>query len=254
VRIGNDAFNQAQFDILGAIVDCVYQHTRTRDSLSERAWKIVLQLVEKALKSCTEPDQSIWENRGEPRHYNFTKLMCWVAADRGARLAALRGERTLSERWWQAALKIHADICEHGVDEHGRFTQCYGSNRLDGSLLLLPLVRFLPPDDERIRTTVFGIASDLSVDGLMRRYRTADTDDGLGEPESTFTVCSFWLVSAFIEIGELEEGRKLCERLLGSASGLGLYGEELDPSTGRHRQFPSGIDPSFVDQCCVARD
>ncbi|HEX4217416.1 MAG TPA: glycoside hydrolase family 15 protein [Acidimicrobiales bacterium] len=242
VRIGNAAYHQVQFDILGAIVDCVYQHTRSRDSLSERAWKIVIQAVDTAVRSWREPDHSIWEVRGEPRQFTFSKVMCWVAADRGARLAALRGETDRADRWWEAALEIHADICERGVDAKGRFTQSYGSDQLDASLLLLPLVRFLPPDDDRLRSTIFGIIEELSDDGFVRRYRTETTDDGLGEPEATFTVCSFWLVAALVEIGELEKARKLCERLLGSASTLGLYGEELDPVTGRHLgNFPQAL-------------
>jgi GH15 family glucan-1,4-alpha-glucosidase len=242
VRIGNAAYSQKQFDILGAIVDCVYQHTRSRDSLSERAWKIVVQAVDTAVRSWRQPDHSIWEIRGEPRQFTFSKVMCWVAADRGARLAALRGETARANQWWDAALEIHADICEHGVDAKGRFTQSYGSDELDGSLLLLPLVRFLPPQDERLRATVLGIAEELSDRGYVRRYRTETTDDGLDEPEATFTVCSFWLVSALVEIGELDWARKLCERLLGSASALGLYGEELDPGTGRHLgNFPQAL-------------
>lgn len=242
VRVGNDAYRQEQLDIFGAVVDCVYQHTRTRDSLSERAWRIVVLAVEKALHSWRQPDQSIWEMRGEPRQYTFSKVMCWVAADRGARLAALRGERDRAEQWWAVALEIHADICEHGVDARGRFTQTYEGDDLDASLLILPLVRFLPPEDERLRATVLGIADELAEEGFVRRYGTTTTDDGLQEPEASFTVCSFWLVSALIEIGELDRGRKLCERLLGSASPLGLYGEELDPTTGRHLgNFPQAL-------------
>ena len=242
VRVGNDAYRQDQLDILGAIVDCVYQQTRTRDSLSERSWRIVVQVVEQALRCWRQPDQSIWETRGEPRQYTFSKVMCWVAVDRGARLAELRGERERADRWWNAALEIHADVCEHGLDQQGRFTQSYGSDQLDASLLVLPLVRFLPPDDERLRTTVLGIADELTEDGFVHRYRTSTTDDGLAEPEATFTVCSFWLVSALVEIGELDRAHKLCERLLGSASTLGLYGEELDPTTGRHLgNFPQAL-------------
>jgi GH15 family glucan-1,4-alpha-glucosidase len=242
VRVGNAAHEQRQLDILGAIVDCVYQHTRSRDSLSERSWRIVVDAVEAALAGWREPDQGIWEVRGEPRHFTFSKVMCWVAADRGARLAALRGETDRAERWWELALEIHADVCERGVDERGRFTQSYGSEELDASLLLLPLVRFLPPEDERLRATVLGVAEELGDDGSVRRYRTQTTDDGLEEPEATFTVCSFWLVSALVEIDELDRARKLCERLLGEASGLGLYGEELDPATGRHLgNFPQAL-------------
>jgi GH15 family glucan-1,4-alpha-glucosidase len=242
VRVGNAAHEQEQLDILGAIVDCVYQHTRSRDSLSERAWRLVVHAVETTLQRWQQPDHSIWETRGEPQHFTFSKVMCWVAADRGARLAALRGETDRADRWWDAALQIHRDVCEHGVDENGRFTQAYGSRELDASLLLLPLVRFLPPTDQRLRATVLAVEDELAVDGFVRRYRTESTDDGIGEPEATFTVCSFWLVSALVEIGEHARARKLCERLLGSASTLGLYGEELDPATGRHLgNFPQAL-------------
>lgn len=242
VRAGNAAEAQDQFDILGAIVDCVYQHTRSRDTLSERSWKIVVQAVELALRCWRQPDQSIWESRGDPQHFTFSKVMCWVAADRGARLAALRGEEERAERWWNGALEIHEDVCAHAVDQKGRFTQVYGSEHLDASLLLLPLVRFLPSGDARVRATVLGIADELGQDGLVLRYRADQTDDGLGEPEGTFTVCSFWLVSALVEIGELTRAHKLCERLLASSSRLGLFGEELDAATGRHLgNFPQAL-------------
>jgi alpha,alpha-trehalase len=242
VRVGNAAYRQEQFDILGAIVDCVYQHTRSRDSLTERAWRIVVRAVEAALRDWRQPDHSIWETRGEARHFTFSKVMCWVAVDRGARLAALRGEQDRADRWWSAALEIHADVCANGVDDKGRFTQSYGSDQLDASLLLLPLVRFLSPEDERLRATVLAIADELDDNGFVRRYQTATTDDGLDEPEASFTVCSFWLVSALVEIGEVDRGRKLCERLLGSATTLDLYGEELDAATGRHLgNFPQAL-------------
>jgi GH15 family glucan-1,4-alpha-glucosidase len=243
VRVANGAYNQDQFDILGAIVDCVYQHTRTRDSLSERAWRIVVQAVETALSCWRNPDRSIWEIRGEPKHFTFSKVMCWVAADRGSRLAALRGERDLAERWWAAALEIHADICEHAVDDTGRFMQSYGSDELDASLLLLPLLRFLPAEDERVRSTVLAIADELAEGPFVYRYRTQKVDDGIGgEPEGSFTVCSFWLVSALVEIGELDRARTNCEKLIGAASSLGLFAEELDPATARHLgNFPQAL-------------
>ena len=242
VRIGNAAYRQDQLDVFGAIVDCVYQHTRSRDSLSERSWRMVVHAVDRVVRHWREPDQSIWESRAGPQPFTFSKVMCWVAADRGARLAALRGETELADKWWRIALEIHSDVCEHGVDERGRFVQTYGSDKLDASLLLLPLVRFLPPSDERLRATILGIAEELGDHGFVHRYRTEETDDGLNEPEGTFTVCSFWLVSALVEIGELGRARKLCERLLGAASGLGLYGEELDPATGRHLgNFPQAL-------------
>ncbi len=243
VRIGNAAYNQIQFDILGAIVDCVFEHTRSRDSLSERSWRIVVQAVEAALQSWKEPDRGIWEMRGTPKHFTFSKVMCWVAADRGARLAALRGERERADEWWKAAQQIHADVCEKAITEGGYFGQFYGSSAHDASLLLLPLIGFLPAQDERIRTTVLAIADELADGPFVYRYRTQTTDDGIGgEREGTFTVCSFWLVSALVEIGELERAREHCEKLVGAASALGLFGEELDPKTGRHLgNFPQAL-------------
>ena len=243
IRVGNAAYNQIQFDILGAIVDCVFEHTRSRDSLSERSWRIVVQAVELALKNWKDPDRGIWEVRGELQHFTFSKVMCWVAAERGARLAALRGERDRADLWWNAAQEIHADVCEKGVSEEGVFTQSYGTNELDASLLLLPLVGFLPAHDERIRKTVLAIADDLSDGAFVYRYRAETTDDGIdGEKEGTFTVCSFWLVSALVEIGELDRARTQCEKLVGAASTLGLFGEELDPETARHLgNFPQAL-------------
>ncbi|HUX03960.1 MAG TPA: glycoside hydrolase family 15 protein [Acidimicrobiales bacterium] len=243
VRVGNAAYDQRQFDILGAIVDCVFEHTRSRDSLSERAWRTVIQAVEIAVTSWRDPDRGIWEIRGEPKHFTFSKVMCWVAADRGARLAALRGEKDRADAWWNAAQEIHADICENALNDDGYFTQYYGSEELDASLLILPMLGFLPSDDERIRKTVLAVADDLADGPFVYRYKSALTDDGIGgEPEGSFTVCSFWLVSALVEIGELDRARTHCEKLVGTASGLGLFGEEIDTATARHLgNFPQAL-------------
>jgi alpha,alpha-trehalase len=241
VRTGNAAAGQEQLDNLGALVDCIYQHTQSRDTLSERSWDLVVAAVTDVLERWRDPDQSIWETRGPPQHHTYSKAACWVAADRGAQLAALRGDTTLAERWRKEAQTIHDDVCQHGVDANGRFVQSYGSEELDASLLMLPLVGFLPSDDPRLRATVLAIADQLSEDGFVRRYRPETTDDGMDEPEATFMPCSFWLVSALAEIGELEWARRLCERLLGAASGLGLYAEEIEP-TGRHLgNFPQAL-------------
>jgi GH15 family glucan-1,4-alpha-glucosidase len=181
-----------------------------------------------------EPDQGIWEARGEPRHYVSSKLMCWVAMDRGARLAERRGEQDLSESWQRTADEIRADILEHGVDDRGVFRQHYDTDALDASNLLVPLVRFLPPEDKRVRATVEATSEELTDNGLVLRYRTDETDDGQSGEEGTFLICSFWLVSALSEIGEHRRAEHLCERLLAYATPLGLYAEELEASSGRH--------------------
>jgi alpha,alpha-trehalase len=242
VRIGNAAHSQDQHDVWGAVLDSVYLHTKSRDSLPERVWPILKQQVEAAIANWREPDRGIWEVRGDPRHFTSSKLMCWVALDRGARLAELREDWDLAMQWRTVADEIHADICEHALDDRGVFTQHYDTTALDASVLLMPLVRFLPADDERIRATVLAIADELTKDGLVLRYRVEDTDDGLSGEEGTFTICSFWLVSALCEIGELERGRGLCERLLSHQSALGLYAEEIDTRTGRHLgNFPQAF-------------
>jgi GH15 family glucan-1,4-alpha-glucosidase len=226
----------------GAVLDSVYLHTKSRDHLDERIWPILVRQVEAAIEHWREPDRGIWEVRGESKHFTSSKVMCWVAADRGARLARLRESHDLAERWQAAADEIHADICANAIDRRGVFTQHYDTEALDASVLLMPLVRFLPADDERIRRTVLAIADELTDDGLVLRYRTDQTDDGLSGAEGSFTICSFWLVSALVEIGEIARARRLCEKLLSYASPLGLYGEELDPDTGRHMgNFPQAF-------------
>jgi GH15 family glucan-1,4-alpha-glucosidase len=242
VRIGNGAFKQVQHDVWGAMLDSVYLHTRSRDRLDEWIWPMLARQVEMAVKHWREPDRGMWEVRGEPKHFTSSKVMCWVACDRGARLARLRNDNEDADRWQAVADEIHADILAHGLDKRGVFTQHYETDALDASLLLLPLVRFLPPDDERIRRTVQAIAEELTEDGLVLRYRTEQTDDGLTGKEGAFTICSFWLVSALCEIDELAKARRLCERLLSFASPLELFGEEIDPETGRHLgNFPQAF-------------
>jgi GH15 family glucan-1,4-alpha-glucosidase len=242
VRIGNAAYKQRQHDVWGVLLDSVYLHTRSRDTLDERVWPILKRQVEAAIANWRKPDRGIWEVRGEPKHFTSSKMFCWVACDRGARLAELREDDEHVARWQAAADEIHADICERGVDERGVFVQHYDTTALDASLLLLPLVRFLPPTDERIRATVFAIADELTEHGLVLRYRTEETDDGLQGREGTFMICSFWLVSALAEIGEHDRACGLCERLLGMASPLGLYAEEVDARTARHLgNFPQAF-------------
>jgi GH15 family glucan-1,4-alpha-glucosidase len=242
VRIGNGAYNQRQHDVWGVVLDSIYLHTRSRDQLPDRLWPIIKRQVEAALAHWRDPDRGIWEVRGEPQHFTSSKLMCWVAADRGARLARIRADEATALRWKAAADEIHADVCANGLDQRGVFVQHYDTKALDASLLLMPLVRFLPPDDQRIRNTVLAIADELTEEGLVLRYRVDETDDGFAGEEGTFTICSFWLVSALVEIGELTRARGLCEKLLSYASALALYAEQIDPLTGRHLgNFPQAF-------------
>jgi GH15 family glucan-1,4-alpha-glucosidase len=234
VRIGNGAYAQRQNDVYGAVLDSVYLHAKQRDHIPERLWPVLADQVRCAAKAWKEPDQGIWEARGEPRHYVSSKLMCWVAMDRGARLAERRGERENAEQWQSLAEEIRTEILDRGVDKRGVFRQHYDTDALDASNLLVPLVRFLPPEDERVCATVTAIREELTEGGLVLRYRTEETDDGLSGEEGTFLICSFWLVSALSEIGEHRDAEHLCERLLSYSSPLELYAEELEASSGRH--------------------
>jgi GH15 family glucan-1,4-alpha-glucosidase len=242
VRIGNGAWDQRQHDVWGVLLDSVYLHTRSRDRLDERRWPILVRQVEAAIAHWREPDQGLWEVRGPAQHFTASKVLCWVATDRGAKLAQLRGDDEHAAAWRKAADEIHADICAHATDDRGVFCQHYETTALDASVLLIPLVGFLPPQDERVRATVLAIADELTEDELVLRYRVEETDDGFSGEEGTFTICSFWLVSALTEIGEVARARALCEKLLSHASPLFLYAEEIDPHTGRHLgNFPQAF-------------
>ena len=242
VRIGNGAFDQRQNDVFGAVLDSILLHTRRAERLPRRLWPIVISQAECASKVWQQPDQGIWEARGKPQHYVSSKLMCWVALDRAAKLAEIRGDGELQQKWEEIADEIRADILEHGVSEKGVLKQHYNTDSLDASVLLAAIFEFLPPDDERLHATVEAIANDLTENGFVLRYRTDETDDGLSGKEGTFLICSFWLVSALAVVGELQRARDLMEKLLRIASPLGLYAEEFDADTGRHLgNFPQAF-------------
>jgi GH15 family glucan-1,4-alpha-glucosidase len=242
VRIGNGAWDQRQHDVWGVLLDSVHLHTCSRDQSDERRWPMLVRQVEAALKHWRDPDQGLWEVRGPAKHFTASKVMCWVAADRGARLALLRGDLGRADEWRRAAEEIHTDVCANGVDERGVFCQHYETTALDASVLLIPLLGFLPADDPRVRATVFAIADELTEDELVLRYRVEETDDGFSGEEGTFTICSFWLVSALAEIGEVPRARALCEKLLSYASPLQLYAEEIDHHSGQHLgNFPQAF-------------
>jgi alpha,alpha-trehalase len=242
VRIGNGAFDQRQNDVFGAALDSVLLHSRRSQRIPGRLWPLVQAQVECATAVWRQPDQGIWEARGEPQHYVSSKLMCWVALDRATRLANIRGEAALSASWAQTAAEIKSDILEHGVDSRGVLRQHYDTDALDASTLLAGIFGFLPPDDARLRATVLAVEDELSEQGYVLRYRTEQTDDGLSGKEGSFLICSFWLVSALAIIGEPQRARHLMERLVKAASPLGLYAEEFDAETGRHLgNFPQAF-------------
>jgi alpha,alpha-trehalase len=242
VRLGNGAFDQRQNDVFGAVLDSILLHTRQSGRLPRRLWPIVQTQAECAAGVWRNPDQGIWEARGKPQQYVSSKLMCWVAMDRAAKLAQMRGDPVLSSTWRETADDIQADILEHGVSEKGVLRQHYETDSLDASTLLAAIFGFLPGGDERLRATVRAVADELTEDGFVLRYRTDETDDGLSGKEGTFLICSFWLVSGLAIVGARQEARDLMERLLRVASPLGLYAEEFDADTGRHLgNFPQAF-------------
>jgi len=234
VRVGNGAFDQRQNDVYGAVLDSILIHSQRGGRLPERLWPIVESQVAGASKVWREPDQGIWEARGAPQHYVSSKLMCWVALDRAAKLAEIRGAPEQGSAWRAEADEIHADILEHGTRKDGALVQHYDSEALDASTLLAAIVGFLPDDDPRLHASVMAIAEELTEDGFVLRYRTGETDDGMSGKEGTFLICSFWLVSALAVVGEMDRARDLMERLLAISSPLGIYAEEFEPGPNRH--------------------
>jgi GH15 family glucan-1,4-alpha-glucosidase len=198
--------------------------------------------AEGAIAAWREPDQGIWEARGKPQHYVSSKLMGWVALDRAAKLAEIRGDRQLQQTWAETAEEIRADILAHGVSDRGVLRQHYDTDALDASTLLAPLFGFLPGTDERMKNTVDAISTELSENGFVLRYVTDETDDGLSGKEGTFLICSFWQVSALTIVGEMQRATDLMERLLRIASPLGLYAEEFEVDRARHLgNFPQAF-------------
>jgi GH15 family glucan-1,4-alpha-glucosidase len=241
VRLGNGAFDQRQNDVFGAALDSILLHSHRSQRLPRRLWPIVQSQAHCATQVWRQPDQGIWEARGEPQHYVSSKLMCWVALDRAAKLADIRGDPEAKTTWRATADEIKGDILEHGVRD-GVLRQHYDTDALDASTLLAALFGFLPGDDDRLRNSVEAIERDLTEDGFVLRYRTDETDDGMSGKEGSFLICSFWLVSALAVVGDAQRARDLMERLLSVASPLGLYAEEFDTSTGRHLgNFPQAF-------------
>jgi len=258
VRIGNGAANQRQLDTLGEIADAIsMHHRRTSDPpLTRHRWTLVQELAEAAAEQWSLPDEGIWEIRGPQQHFVYSKVMCWVALDRAIKLSAkapedLAGEQV--DRWRRIRDEIKAEVMEKGYDpELGAFTQYYGSGSLDAANLLLARVGFISSKDEKFKNTVRATQLHLMRGGLVDRYRHDAVDDGFSGNEGTFTICTLWLVLALIEIGSLGEAEILFERVLGCASDLGLYSEELTPSGRQLGNFPQAFTHIALIVCAFS--
>ena len=233
VRVGNAASEQFQLDVYGELLDSMYQASRAGIASTEADWRLEMALLEFLEKRWEAPDYGIWEIRGEPKHFTHSKMMAWVAFDRGIKLVEecnCKAERHY-DRWVKLRDQIHHQVCDLGFNKKKQaFTQFYGSEEMDASILMMPLLGFLPPDDERVRSTVEAVERDLSRDGFVLRYRTNENNvDGLPGHEGVFLLCSFWLADCLHLIGRRQEARELFERLLALQNDVGLYAEEYDP-------------------------
>jgi GH15 family glucan-1,4-alpha-glucosidase len=244
VRIGNDAFKQLQLDIYGALIDAVYLYNKYGQPVTWRLWKDVRRLVDWVCANWQRPDQGIWEPRGDPRPFVHSKVMCWVAVDRGLRLAQKRSLPADLGRWLKCRNAIYEEVLDQGWNQERRsFVQSYGSTRLDASLLMMPLVFFMAPNDPMMISTVDAICQPLSngglvSDGMAYRYTPDHPEDGLPPGEGTFNVCTLWLVEALTRMGRIPQARWLFEKMLSRANHLGLYAEETGPSGEPLGNFP----------------
>ena len=234
VRVGNAAHTQLQLDVYGELIDALHHARQGGVTTSESGWALQRAVLEHLEEVWPEMDKGIWEVRGAARHFTFSKIMAWVAFDRAIKSAEAFNLEGPLDRWRQLCRKIQDDVCRRGFDrELGSFVRSYNSRELDASLLLLPTVGFLPPADPRVRGTVEAIERKLLVDGLVMRYDTAESDDGLSSDEGVFLACSFWLVDAYVLLGRKADARRLFERLLTLCNDVGLLSEEYDPRTSR---------------------
>ena len=234
VRIGNAAHTQLQLDVFGELTDALYQARRGGLPENKRAWAIECALLAHLKDIWTEPDEGIWEVRGGRKQFTYSKIMAWVAFDRAIKSATEFGMRGPVDEWKAIREAIHADICQNGYDrDRATFVQVYGERQLDASLLLIPAVGFLPPDDPRVISTIDAIERELVADGFVRRYDTGTTKDGLPPGEGMFLACSFWLADAYHLVGRDADARALFERLLSLCNGVGLLSEEYDVTRRR---------------------
>ncbi len=234
VRIGNAASGQLQLDVYGELMDALYQSRRGGLTPRESDWGLQRKLLEHVERVWAMPDEGIWETRGPSQHFTFSKVMAWVALDRGIRTAETFGLDGPLDRWKDVCHAIHAEVCARGFDRDlGSFVQAYGSRELDASLLLLPTMGFLPATDPRIAGTVEAVERHLLVDGFVLRYNSASTEDGLPPGEGAFLACTFWLADAYVLLGRMEDARRLFDGVLAIANDVGLLAEEYDPRLRR---------------------
>jgi GH15 family glucan-1,4-alpha-glucosidase len=235
VRVGNAASEQFQIDVYGEVMDALYQARAHGLPMEDNAWRLQQQLLLALEEAWEQPDEGIWEIRGEPRHFVHSKVMAWVAFDRAVRSVETQGVDGPLDHWRDLRDRIHEQVCARGFDrELGSFTQSYGSKELDASLLLIPLVGFLPARDERVRGTIEAIERDLLWDGLVLRYRTHQANvDGLPPGEGVFLPCSFWLCDCYELLERHDDAHALFERLVGLGNDVGLFAEEYDPAAQR---------------------
>jgi GH15 family glucan-1,4-alpha-glucosidase len=233
VRVGNAAHTQLQLDVYGELMDALHHARQGGLAPSESGWSLQRAVLKHLEEVWPKMDEGIWEVRSGARHFTFSKIMAWVAFDRAIKSAEAFNLEGPLDRWRRLSREIHDDVCRRGFDEDlGSFVRSYGSKDLDASLLLLPTVGFLPPSDPRVRGTIEAIERRLLVDGLVRRYDTARTEDGLSSDEGAFIACSFWLVDAYVLLGRIDDARNLFERLLILRNDVGLLSEEYDPGAG----------------------
>ncbi len=234
VRIGNAAHGQLQLDVFGEVMDALHHSRRGGLESRDADWGLQTALLEHLESVWDRPDEGIWEVRGGPRHFTHSKVMAWVALDRGIRAIETYGLGGPVDRWRALRCAIHDEVCARGFDPQlGSFVQSYGSKELDASLLLLPTVGFLPVTDPRISGTIAAVERELFVDGFLLRYNTSTSDDGLPAGEGAFLACSFWLADAYEMLGRMDEARRLFERLLGLRNDVGLLAEEYDTDARR---------------------
>jgi GH15 family glucan-1,4-alpha-glucosidase len=232
VRIGNSAHNQLQLDVYGEVMDALHQARRGGIGQSDDGWAVQIAFLKHLETAWTEADESIWEVRSGRRHFTYSKVMAWVAFDRAIKSAEEYRLDGPLDRWRTLRMEIHADVCRKGFDpQQQSFVQSYDSKELDASLLLLPVVGFLPPQDPRVIGTIEAIERGLMVGGFVQRYDTSRSDDGLPPGEGAFLACSFWLVDAYVMLGRLDDAQALFKRLAALCNDVGLLSEEYDPQS-----------------------